>query len=375
MPTSYIASPIIEEIEKQKPTQSPALLSREEKHRHIQRAFHSLYRWYVDRSQTLRNWNPDRSFDWKALKHNHKPELISVIEGFYAVEQFVPDYTAEIVKMTRANYGRANFHLRWGSEEEKHSDLWYNMLLFSGQRTAKQIEDYTSELRKNTWTLPFDCPIQMLIYTVIQERATQLNYMNLAKVGRGENDSKMFEGVSDPIIAQGSKTIAADEAAHYNFFLEGARLYLYYFPAETLAALVAVIRNFMMPASKLIPNYEAFIKTLYEGEIFGRSMYAREVVPAALSNLGIDSVREVERGIKQTRCVPTTEGEMRETALFDTENFPFIDFSIVESAVIRLFDRIGSYEDEIGLTDINPTQFIRNIWGTATSALTPIAVR
>ena len=356
---------MLAEIEDQKPKFSPGVLSRSEKDRLIQRAFHGLYRWYCDRSQAKRQWSPDRSLDWRKLGQEHSDELITIVEGFYAVEQYVPDFTTEIVRLTRKDYGRSHFQLRWGSEEEKHADLWRNVLLFSRRRTPEQIEWYTDDLRASTWTLPFDGPIHMILYTVFQERATQLNYMNLAEVTRGNSAKPQFAGDKDPLLAQACKLIAVDEAAHYDFFLEGARLYLYYYPEETLSALVDVLRHFNMPAGKLIPNFDLFMKTVYEGGIFGPRMYAREVVPAALSQLGVSSMRDIERGIKRTRRVPGEDGAMRDTAIFDE---PFdarsasgFDFSVVESAVIRLFERVGKFEQEIGISDIAPTRFVRSV--------------
>lgn len=362
---TFVEPVVLDEIEKQKPTFAPGLLSRAEKDRLIGRAFHGLYRWYTDRSQTKRNWNPDRSFDWRSFGQGHSPELIAIVEGFYAVEQYAPDYTSELIRLTRADYGRSHFQMRWGAEEERHADLWRNMLLFSRRRTPQEIEQYSDDLRASVWTLPFDSAIHNLLYTVLQERATQLNYVNLGKVGRGESDKPQFATDADPLLTEACKVIAVDEAAHYNFFLEGARLFLYYYPEETLSALVDVLRGFIMPASKIIPNYDAFVKTLYDGGIFGAKAYARDVLPTALANLGIDSYREVERGIRRTRRVPDLEGRMRDTAIFDASTVGGVRFSIVEDAVRRLFERIGRYEDEMGLTEINPTHFVPNVSVTA----------
>ncbi|MGX9080461.1 hypothetical protein ACWTQY_31910, partial [Klebsiella pneumoniae] len=56
-------SSLIAELEEQRPKIPVGLLSRDEKDRLIERGFLGLYRWYVQRSQELRNWNPDLSFD------------------------------------------------------------------------------------------------------------------------------------------------------------------------------------------------------------------------------------------------------------------------------------------------------------------------
>jgi len=352
---------IIDEIGKQYIHPTAGCMSRGEKQRLVERAFHGLYRWYVDRSQTNRVWSPDRSFDWRALGQRHSPELMTIIEGFYAIEQFAPDYTTELTRLTRKDYGRSQFQLRWGAEEEKHADLWRNVLLFSKRRTPQQIEQYTSDLRANSWTLPFDDPMRMILYTVIQERATQLNYLNLYKIARGESDKEQFAEDADPILARACATIAKDEASHFDFFLEGARLFLYYFPEETLHALVDVLRSFMMPAHNLLPNYEKFVRTIYDGGIFDRRKHARDVVQVALKALGIDSIRAIENGIARLRQVPDENGEIRDTAIFQKSHLG-INFNVVESAVERLFARIGAYETEIGLAEIAPTIFQRNAW-------------
>ena len=51
------------------------LFSREERERQMERAFSGLYRWYVARSQQMRNWNPDSSFEWGKMRQDHSGEI------------------------------------------------------------------------------------------------------------------------------------------------------------------------------------------------------------------------------------------------------------------------------------------------------------
>jgi acyl-[acyl-carrier-protein] desaturase len=339
-----------------RPNTTPALLSRAERQRILQRGFRGLYRWYVSRSQAARNWNADRSFAWPTLRKDHSAPLRAILQGFYAVEQFAPDYTAELTRLTRSNYGRSHFQLRWGMEEEKHADLWRNALLFSGHRTPAWVESYTAELRERAWQAPWDDGLRMLLYTVLQERATQVNYLNLAATARGANPRPPFTDDADPVLAKAATVIAADEAAHYDFFLEGARMYLYYFPEDTLAALSDVLRQFAMPAMDLIPDYGAFVEALYAGAIYGNRQYARDVVRSALGKLGIANFRRVEAGIRRSRSAPEANQEVQ------TSVGHGVEFPVLESAVRRLFARIGHYEAETGLADTDPTLFGRNSW-------------
>jgi acyl-[acyl-carrier-protein] desaturase len=196
----------------------------------------------------------------------------------------------------------------------------------------------------------------MLLYTVIQERATQVNYLKTAVLARGQSRQPPFMGDADPVLAKAAVVIATDEAAHYDFFLEGARLYLYYFPEDTLEALADVLRHFAMPAMDLIPNYGAFVSELLGGGVYGKRQFARDVVRSALGKLGIANVRRIEAGIRHSRSAPGAGGEAR-PVVGDGVEFP-----VLESAVQRLFARIGRYEVETGLADVDPSLFGRNDW-------------
>jgi acyl-[acyl-carrier-protein] desaturase len=335
---------VIEQIEQDRPKIPVGLLSREEKNRLIERGLVGLYRWYVARSQAKRNWNPDSYVDWREFRKDHSPEMIEILKGFFAVEQYVPDYVSDLLRVIRKSHGRSHFHIRWGAEEERHAELWYNTLLFSGRMTPKAIRNYMEELRLSQWTIPWENPMYMTFYTVFQERATQVNYLNTAVIARGNSTKPQFADDTDPILASVAQVIAVDEAAHYNFFLEGARLYLDYYPAEASDAMVAVLRNFAMPGSMVtIPDYAVFEETVYRGAIYGPREHSRDVVQLALEHLGFEGRKAVEAGIKKVRQVPDEDGNLRESQIFEG-----IDFPAIESAVKRIYGRITKYEEEVG---------------------------
>jgi acyl-[acyl-carrier-protein] desaturase len=346
---------IIEEIEDERPKIPVGLLTRDYKDMLIERGFLGLYRWYVARSQLTRNWNPDKDFNWRAFRKDHSPEVQRVLEGFFAVEQYVPDYVTSLLQVIRQSHGRSHFHIRWGSEEEKHADLWYNSVLFSEHRSPKWLRDYMGQLRGRAWSIPWEDPMHMIFYTVFQERATQVNYLNMAAIARGETGKPGFEGDVDPVLAEMSKVIAIDEAAHYNFFLEGARLYLYYYPTKAIEAMHDVITHFAMPAGHLIPDYNKFAEVVARLGIYGPREHSRDVVQHALNNLGFAGRKALENGIKRGRMVPDENGNMRETAIFEA-----IDFPSIADKVKRIFGRIRTHEDEIGFSDVDPTEFQQN---------------
>ncbi len=332
-----------------------SLMSREERDRQLERAFVGLYRWYVARSQEKRNWNADLSFAWGDLRHDHSDTVVQLIEGFFAVEQYAPDYTGEILRLVRTSHGRSHFQMRWGSEEERHADTWENALLFSRRRSPKAIEDYKYQLRSNTWTLPWDDPLHMLLYTVFQERATQINYLNFAKIARGESGDESLAGDVDPVLAKACTTLAVDEAAHYAFFLEGARLFLYYYPEETLQGIYDVITHFAMPAQNIIPNWPQVAETIYRTGVYGPRVFQRDVLVPVFENLTVTGRKALENGLKQARAIPDQDGAMRLTALWDA-----FDPAEAERSVMRLHDKITAYEKTTGRDALDPLVFQHN---------------
>jgi acyl-[acyl-carrier-protein] desaturase len=342
------------ELDEQKPPTAPGLLSKQEKDLLIERTFVGLYRWYVSRSQKTRNWNPNTDFDWRSLRTDHSAELNTIVEGFFAVEQYVPDYVLALLKVIRRSYGRSHFHIRWGAEEEKHSDLWENAILFSRFRSPQWLEEYKHVLRAKEWQLPWDNALHMIFYTVIQERATQVNYLNAGLIAAGKNERPEFAQDQDPVLAQVSQVIAVDEAAHYNFFLEGARLFLYYYPAQSLDALYDVIKFFAMPAGELIPDYDHFAEVVARSAVYGPREHIRDVLDIALAQMGINGRLALRNGIKRIRQVPRLEdGNMVDTAIFDV-----LDYKSVTKKVQQLFGRIETYEKNVGFDLVYPTNFV-----------------
>lgn len=346
---------IVSEIEDQRPKIPVGLLSRAEKDRLLERGFLGLYRWYVDRSQTQRDWNPDRSFDWKSFRTDHSRDVNIILEGFFAVEQYVPDYVSTLLQVIRQSHGRSHFHIRWGSEEERHADLWYNAVLFSRYRSPEWLREYMGALRSESWELPWGDPVHMVFYTVFQELATQLNYRKLRYIAAGKSAKPQFADAKDPVLEGMCHIIARDEAAHFDFFHQCGRLFLYYYPDEALRAIADVIEHFSMPANNIIPDYDVFFDTILRAGIYGPRDHAKDVVKVALNVLGVEGRKHLEEGLKKMRQVPDEDGNYRETAIFDGFNFPQ-----VEKDVRKSFKLITDYEAEVGLDTVDPTVFTPN---------------
>jgi acyl-[acyl-carrier-protein] desaturase len=339
-----------QELEADRPRHARALLSPAARARAIERGLLGLYRWYSEQSQRRRNWHADTCIDWRRVRRDHGDAVATIVEGFFAVEQYTPDYVGPLLGLIRESYGRSQWHVYWGAEETRHADLWRNAVGALGRRDQQWIEDYTSELRRRQWALPWESPRHILFYQVIQERATQVSYLNLGLALSGKL-SRLVTPV-DTALAQACQLIAVDEAAHYGFFAEVARLFLYYEPESSLDALVDVLRHFTMPARDLIPNYDHFGRVLHDSGVFGRSIHYRDVVAVILRTLSAPALRELETGVRRAREIPATEGPRRTAAFLDTLEQPEI-----ERKVAQLFARNRSHLERTGLGDLCDTNW------------------
>jgi acyl-[acyl-carrier-protein] desaturase len=330
---------------------TPSILSRNERYRQIERGFLGLYRWYVSQSQKKRAWNADLDFEWRNLRQDHTTDVLTIVEGFFAVEQYVPDYTSKIISLVRGLQGRSYFQLQWGAEEAKHSLVWENVLLFSRRRTSTWIEEYRHDLMDGEWPLPWDDPLHMLVYTVFQERATQLNYANLAAIARGQN----YHSAVDPVLNRVCLALVADEAAHYHFFLEGLRLYLYYFPAEALQAILNVVNRFAMPAQDIIPNWNEVAEAIYKLAVYSPRDFSGKVVGVIFNSLGLHGRKTIERGLRDSRVVPDGSRVPRESAIWEV----FCPAQ-VEAGVRRLNARVQCYEQRVGRDIVDSLGLVPN---------------
>ena len=98
----------------------------------------------------------------------------------------MPDYVGILLGSIRQSYGRSQFHIRWGAEEAKHADLWRNALLSMGTMTPDAVDEYAADLRQRRVEPQWDHPLRMLFYTVLQERATQVTYVNVGRAFNGD---------------------------------------------------------------------------------------------------------------------------------------------------------------------------------------------
>lgn len=239
-----------------------------------------LYRDFFDKAEKKRRWSLRDDIPWDQCNRHLDPVIADVVESFCAVELYLPDYVAKVMPMTRNSHGRAWFYANWGYEESKHSMALSDWLLRSGHRTDEQIFDLEATVFEGEWNLPQDSPLGMIVYAMVQEHATWLNYRNL--------NHRVAERGGDPALSKLLRLVATDEMAHHSFFRQCVELFLKQDRPTVLAMLRQVMNNFAMPAIHELADTRRRIAAIRGLEIFTENIYYRDVYRPLLEALGVE---------------------------------------------------------------------------------------
>ncbi|MSQ15383.1 MAG: hypothetical protein EXR50_05925 [Dehalococcoidia bacterium] len=266
---------------------------------------YELYLDYFRHAEDNRRWNIERDIPWDQINPNMSEKVAFILEGFTAVEMYLPDYTSKSLQMVRASRGRAWFQANWGYEESKHSMVFEEWLVRSGKRTLKGVREYADTLLGKEWDLPIETPQQMIVYTMFQELATQLNYRKLRLLAKEEGD---------PALDTALHFVGRDEAAHHKFFKDGVKLLLEYERDKTLEDIQHVAGEFKMPALTLIPDWQTYEDAIYGAGIFSPKIYLKEVLLPTLKSIGVTraELKAMKRGTGLDISVPENENDGRD---------------------------------------------------------------
>ena len=233
-----------------------------------------------------RRWNIQRDVDWRQVAAQPiDPNLAGLIESFFAVESWLPDFAGSGLTFYRRLLGLSHNHVNWSYEELKHGRLLELVLERSGARSAADIAEFRRDLWRTVWTAPFNTARQMLCYAMIQEKATNRNYVQLREVALTQG----AEGA-----AHGLAYLARDEAFHHAYFRDVVKLYLEYDAVGTARDLVHVVENFRMPAQHLLPNAAERVKALVRNRIVSRRQIRDEVIEPIIKAVGFRDLDELK---------------------------------------------------------------------------------
>lgn len=226
--------------------------------------------------------NPN-GIPWSQANQQSDSALAYFIETFGAVESFLPDFSGKMVLVIRKSDGRAKFHALWTYEEMKHSIALETWLLASGHRTERQRQRFHDRLMEVGWELPYDTPRLMLVYQATQEQVTYLTYHQTFLYGMKDRGTDR----QDPALERVLFYLKRDENAHYGFYFQRLKEWLYLDSEGTLNDLKIVFKTFKMPAQIIIPDIERRAKLISEENIYTFGDFVEKGRDFILDRLGV----------------------------------------------------------------------------------------
>jgi acyl-[acyl-carrier-protein] desaturase len=246
----------------------------------LEEAFYRLYRDFFNQAERKRRWSIEDDIPWDKVNPAVPPAIANVVESFCAVELYLPDYIAKALALPliRASRGRAWFHANWGYEEAKHSLALGDWLVRSGHRTEEQMADLEGQVFDHEWNLPRDSGLGMILYGMVQELATWLNYRNLRH---------RVDEVGDPALSRILGFVTVDERCHHDFYKRIAQMYLERDRRGTLEEFRKVVQSFAMPALHMLADSRQRVAEVKSLNIFDEDIFFRDVIRPLLETLGV----------------------------------------------------------------------------------------
>jgi hypothetical protein len=251
----------------------------------VEQAFWSYFNRSEDPEGWNRRWIVERDVPWDDVAREPLAEDAALmIESFFAVESYLPDFAEKGLGYYRSMIGLTNAHINWSYEELKHGRTLQLILERSGARTPDQTREFRQALARNAWTMPYPTARQMLVYAAFQEKETQRNYELL----RGMlNEGGSFGA------GQGLRIIGRDEAFHHAFYKDLVRMLLEYDEVGTAQDIQRVATSFRMPAQHLMPEMEQRVRVMVRHKVFGKKQLRDEAIVPTIKAFGFRDADEL----------------------------------------------------------------------------------
>jgi len=265
----------------------------------VEQTFWSFFNRSEDPEGWNRRWIIEKDVPWDDVsRETISDDAALMIESFFAVESYLPDFAEKGMGYYRKFVGLSNGHINWSYEELKHGRTLQLVLERSGARTKEQTRDFRMALAGKAWTMPYPTARQMLIYAAFQEKETQRNYEHLRQV--------LAEGGATG-AAQALRIIGRDEAFHHAYYKDLVKMLLEYDEVGTAQDIQKVVSSFRMPAQHLMPNMEDRVRVMVRNKVFGKKQVRDEAIIPTIKAFGF---RDADQLMSVATARPMTDEKL-----------------------------------------------------------------
>jgi len=243
---------------------------------------------------TLLPWQQGRSFEddpWTSDQRQLSEPLYVAVETALLTEANLPWFTAGLDTLFRNSHRVLHDFVRsWTAEEDQHSDILQTYLLLTRNGDPQALHTLRHDVLEQGFAMKYDTPIEVLVYTTVQELATRAFYVSLAQACAGE----------DPVLARILRRLSRDESLHYGFYRDVVAAHLEVDP-NYVWPVAGVLRDFRMPGEGM-PNFAGRMRTIAEHGVYGIRQYYGQVVDALVRQWGIESLAPTLPGAIEARA-------------------------------------------------------------------------
>lgn len=228
-------------------------------------------------------WEQARSFKsepWDKKQREIPDAIYTAVETALLTEVNLPWFTAGLSSTFRGSFQvLQDFVHTWTAEEDQHSNLLETYLIVTRNGNPTQLHQIRKQVVEQGWEPDYQTPIETMIYTTIQELATMVFYMNVAKAAQPH----------DPELSGLLRRLAKDETLHYAFYRDAVKIHLELEP-NYISYVTDVIINFRMPGT-LMPNFEERQKTIAKHANYSPVHYLNQVIDTLIEYWGVREIR------------------------------------------------------------------------------------
>lgn len=210
---------------------------------------------YLRRFETL-GWNRFTGFAWDQIQAQLlTDDQLDALKTAMLVEDHIPGYSGAYHELFALVPGlppgelalrrqMLHFVFRWTADEDRHAHTLENYLRACGRVDEAALSAEMASASARPYKIPHDDAMQMAVYTVIQEKATQVFY------------SCLRDAVEEPVLKQVLDNLSQDEARHCGFFADLLRIYLSSPAGLDYARIKEAVVDFKMPLYGTLDNYK-----------------------------------------------------------------------------------------------------------------------
>jgi acyl-[acyl-carrier-protein] desaturase len=192
------------------------------------------------------------------------PVRISLVMGLITEEGLPHFHRLIALHMGDHSYWREWNNL-WTAEEDRHGAVLHDYLWEARILDTRALEEIQFNYIRNgfhpDWSLN---PYRLLVYTSLQERATQVAHANNGKRG----------GEYDPLLASILERVATEEARHFHFYRTAFSEIIKRDPNDALEAIRHVIGSFEMPGASM-PGFREMTDVIRRANLYGPRDFLR----------------------------------------------------------------------------------------------------